>query len=114
LIADILVHDDQARTQFRPHGSLAENQRINAAYLVVKNTLLRQAGTLTLEQCRRLYGLVEDVVRQSFGPGDTPVHFTIELPEDPDFMPVVGWRIQRHFVFDFAPVPIVNAGEATR
>jgi hypothetical protein len=113
LIAGILKHDNRARTRFYPRAALIENQRVNAAYIVVKNTLLRHLGPtgLGMEQRRRLYGLVRDVIAEANKSGTTPIHFSMELPEDPDFMPTVGWSARRHIVFDLAPIPIPEADE---
>jgi glycosyltransferase involved in cell wall biosynthesis len=105
LIARIIHHDNAARVQFGRHGSLLKHQRVNSAYLLVKNSLLRQLGPtgLSEEQRRQLYRLVRDVIADANREPDAPVHFTIELPQDRGFMPIPAWRARRHLVFDLTP-----------
>ena len=105
LIAKIIRHDNATRVEFGRHGSLLKHQRVNSAYLLVKNSLLRQLGAtgLSEDQRRQLYGLVRDVIAQANENLDAPIHFTIELPQDPGFMPIPAWRTKRHLVFDLTP-----------
>ncbi len=105
LIAKIVHHDNAARVAFGRHGSLLRHQRINSAYLLVKNSLLRQLGATGLaeDQRRQLYHLVQDVIAQAGDRPDAPIHFTIELPQDRGFMPIPAWRTKRHLVFDLTP-----------
>ena len=105
LIDAVVVHDDAARVRFTRYGSKIRHQRVNSAYIIVKGTLLRQLGPdgLSPEQCRTLYGLVRDVVDQTHDKLDQPVHFTLEMPPDPGFMPMPAWNATRQIVFNLQP-----------
>lgn len=105
LIAKIIRHDNAARVEFGRHGSLLKHQRINSAYLLVKNSLLRQLGAtgLSEDQRRQLYHLVRDVIVAADDKPEAPIHFTIELPQDRGFMPIPAWHTKRHLVFDLTP-----------
>jgi glycosyltransferase involved in cell wall biosynthesis len=113
LIAMIIPHDNATRVQFGRHGSLLKHQRVNSAYLLVKNSLLRQLGPtgLSEEQRRQLYGLVRDVIADANRKPEAPVHFTIELPQDRGFMPIPAWRARRHLVFDLTPRELLAPDE---
>jgi len=110
LIAKIIRHDNAARVEFGRHQSLLKHQRINSAYLLVKNSLLRQLGATGLpeEQRRQLYHLVRDVIAQAADKADAPIHFTIELPQDRGFMPIPAWHTKRHLVFDLTPAKLYD------
>jgi GT2 family glycosyltransferase len=105
LLAKIIKHADTERVRFTPHGSFARNSRINTAYILVKDSLIRQLGLdgLPPEKCRQIHGLVRDVVEDANREPDAPIHFTIELPLDPHFMPAGAWDCRRHLVFDLTP-----------
>jgi glycosyltransferase involved in cell wall biosynthesis len=109
LIDAVVAHDDTARVRFTRYGSKIRHQRVNSAYLIVKGTLLRQLGPagLTAAQCRTLYGLVRDVVDQTHDKPDQPVHFTLELPPDPGFMPMPAWNATRQIVFNLQPKDLI-------
>jgi hypothetical protein len=105
LLAKIIKHSDKERVRFTPYGTYARGSRINSAYILVKDSLIRQVGLdgLTAEKCRQIHGLVRDVVEDANRKPGAPVHFTIELPFDPHFMPTGPWDCRRHLVFDLTP-----------
>jgi hypothetical protein len=117
LIARIIQHDIPSRIKFGRYPSMLHYQRVNSAYLLVKNSLLRQLGYsgMPASRCRTLYSLVRGVVDEANRTPDAPIHFTVELPADPHFMPAVGWTCKRHIVFDMAPTEILksDAGHET-
>jgi glycosyltransferase involved in cell wall biosynthesis len=113
LIDAVVAHDDAARVRFTRYGSKMRHQRVNSAYIIVKGTLLRQLGPdgLSPEQCRTLYGLVRDVVDQTHDKLDQPVHFTLDMPPDPGFMPMPSWNATRQIVFNLEPKDLIAPGE---
>jgi glycosyltransferase involved in cell wall biosynthesis len=112
LIDAVVAHDDAARVRFTRYGSKIRHQRVNSAYIIVKGTLLRQLGPggLSPEQCRTLYGLVRDVVDQTHDKLDQPVHFTLDMPPDPGFMPMPAWNATRQIVFNLQPKDLIAPG----
>jgi glycosyltransferase involved in cell wall biosynthesis len=113
LIAEIIHHGDAKRVEFGRHGSLLKHQRVNSAYLLVKNSLLRQLGPIGLseDQRRQLYTLVDGVIAEANQKPDAPIHFTIELPLDRGFMPIPAWRTRRHLVFDLTPTELLGSDD---
>lgn len=105
LIDAVVPHDDAERVRFTRFGSKIRHQRLNSAYIYVKGTLLRQLGAhgLSEAQCRQLYGLIRDVVEQAGDDFEKPIHFTLDLPPDPGFMPMPAWDCIRHLTFDLRP-----------
>lgn len=103
LIDRIIMHGDAERVRFFPHGSYARSNRVNAAYLVVKDSLLRQLGHDGLDEAKRrqVFSLVRDVIEQANRNPDAPVRFEVELPPDPHFTPGGAWRHRRHLSFEF-------------
>ena len=114
LIDAVVEHDDAARVRFTRYRSKLLHQRVNSAYLIVKGSLLRQLGPhgLSEAQCRQLYSLIRDVVEPSMERPHQPIHFTLDLPADPGFMPMPAWDCVRHLVFELRPTGLVApAGE---
>ena len=109
LIDLVVPHDDATRVRFTRYQSKLMHQRVNSAYLLVKGSLLRQLGAdgLSEAQCRQLYDLIRDIVEQARDKPDQPVHFTLDLPPDPDLGPLPGWDCVRHLVFDLQPKNLV-------
>jgi glycosyltransferase involved in cell wall biosynthesis len=105
LIDAVVPHDDAARVRFTRYRSKIRHQRVNSAYILVKGSLLRQLGPAGLapEQCEQLYGLIRDVIDQAQDKLDQPIHFTLDLPPDPGFMPMPAWHCVRHLVFELQP-----------
>jgi glycosyltransferase involved in cell wall biosynthesis len=104
LIDSVVAHDDAARVRFTRYRSKVQHQRLNSAYIYVKGTLLRQLGAhgLSEVQCRQLYGLIRGVVEQ-VDDLEKPIHFSLDLPPDPGFMPMPAWDCIRHLTFDLRP-----------
>jgi glycosyltransferase involved in cell wall biosynthesis len=105
LIDAVVPHDDAARVRFTRYRSKVQHQRLNSAYIYVKGTLLRQLGAhgLSEAQCKQLYGLIRGVVEQAGDDLEKPIHFTLDLPPDPGFMPMPAWDCIRHLTFDLKP-----------
>jgi len=105
LIDAVVPHDDAARVRFTRYRSKIQHQRLNSAYIYVKGTLLRQLGAhgLSEAQCKQLYGLIRGVVEQAGDDLEKPIHFTLDLPPDPGFMPMPAWDCIRHLTFDLRP-----------
>jgi glycosyltransferase involved in cell wall biosynthesis len=105
LIDAVVAHGDAERVRFTRYRSKIRHQRVNSAYIYVKGTLLRQLGPhgLSEAQCRQLYGLIRDVVEQADDDLEKPIHFTLDLPPDPGFMPMPAWDCIRHLTFDLRP-----------
>jgi glycosyltransferase involved in cell wall biosynthesis len=105
LIDAVVPHDDAARVRFTRYRSKIQHQRLNSAYIYVKGTLLRQLGAhgLSAAQCSQLYGLIRGVVEQAGDDLEKPIHFTLDLPPDPGFMPMPAWDCLRHLTFDLRP-----------
>jgi glycosyltransferase involved in cell wall biosynthesis len=110
LVARVIDHDTATRTKYGRLPSMLHDQRINAAYLVVKTTLLRVMGVngLPPEQCRTLYKLVGEVVNDANRSPEAPIHFTIDLPPDPLGISVPAWKAQRRLVFDLTPTELLQ------
>jgi glycosyltransferase involved in cell wall biosynthesis len=111
MLADIIQHEDRERVRFGQYETVLRHQQVNDVYYLVKHSLLRHLGVNGLDEPRRqqIYGLIRDVVDQTGRTPDQPIHFSIELPPDPIGMATVGWRAQRHLVFDLSPrVPVAR------
>jgi glycosyltransferase involved in cell wall biosynthesis len=108
LVARVIEHDTAARIKYTRQPTMLHNTRQNAAYLLVKTTLLRLFGIegMPPEQCRTLYKLVGAVVNDANRAPDSPIHFTIDLPPDLAGIPVPAWKAQRRLVFDLTPTEL--------
>jgi hypothetical protein len=104
----VIDHDTAARIKYCRLPTMLHNTRQNAAYLLVKTTLLRLLGVngMPPEQCRTLYKLVGEVVNDANRNPESPIHFTIDLPPDLAGIPVPAWKAQRRLVFDLTPTEL--------
>jgi glycosyltransferase involved in cell wall biosynthesis len=110
VIDRVIQHGDDARLQHTRHRSRSRHQRINTAYLTVKCTLLRQQGGVNLPEAvrRQIYALVQDVVIAAEQKPGEPVQFSLDLADDPAFMPLPAWSIARKLVFTLTPKGTVD------
>jgi glycosyltransferase involved in cell wall biosynthesis len=110
---DVIAHEDDLRVRHTRYQSKLRHQRLNGAYIIVKSTLLRMLGPkgVAPEQCKRLYALIRDVIEQAPDKPDQPIHFTLDLPSDPAFMPMPSWACARHLVFNFTPEEVTRGLE---
>ena len=108
LVARVIEHDTAARIKYTRQPTMLHNTRQNAAYLLVKTTLLRLLGVngMPPEQCRTLYKLIGEVVNDANRKPESPIHFTIDLPPDLAGIPVPAWKAQRRLVFDLTPTEL--------
>jgi hypothetical protein len=102
LIERVLQHDNAARTTHHRVRSMADCMRVNSAYRMVKNTLLRQFEVTELPESMRvqLYHLVETRVTEALAASQETVRLAIPLPGDREFEPLVEWTCQRHVYFE--------------
>jgi glycosyltransferase involved in cell wall biosynthesis len=102
----IIGHTDAQRTQFYAEGPLVAQQRVNSAYIIVKNSLLPHMPGFVLSepQRRQLYALVRDVVLKGVQTPDAPVQFTVDLPDDREIAPTASWAFKRSLTFDLNPL----------
>jgi glycosyltransferase involved in cell wall biosynthesis len=109
LVARVIDHDTAARIKYTRLPTMLHNTRQNAAYLLVKTTLLRLLGVdgMPPEQCRTLYKLIGEVVNDANRTPESPIHFTIDLPPDLAGIPVPAWKAQRRLVFDLTPTELL-------
>jgi hypothetical protein len=116
LVARVIEHDTAARIKYGRLPTMLHNTRTNAAYLLVKATLLRLLGFdgMPPEQCRTLYKLVGEVVNDANRKPESPIHFTIDLPPDPAGIPVPAWSAQRRLVFELTPTELLDAADGDR
>ena len=102
LIERVLQHDNLSRTTHHRIKSVADCLRVNSAYRMVKNTLLRQFEVTELPESLRekLYHLVETRVTEALAASEDTVRLAIPLPDDREFEPLVEWTCTRHVYFE--------------
>jgi hypothetical protein len=102
----IIPHADSLRAQFYDAGPIVAQQRVNAAYILVKNTLIPHMPGFTLSEAQRrqLRALVRDVVLKGLETPDAPLRFTVDLPVDHEVAPNASWASRRSMVFDLTPL----------
>lgn len=102
LIERVIQHGDVERTVFHDRKAIADNLRINAAYRLVKNTVLRQLEATELPESTRklLYQMVVGRIAEALKAEKTTVHIAVPLPDDQLFAPLREWDCRRHVVFE--------------